>query len=90
MPAEEQGFLETCVPKKKKEDGIYLLETATLSNSSLFLKAYELGDSLAALINSSAKHSAMDLMFLNEASRAPVHKSQMAWLTRLNGDTSTA
>ena len=34
---------------------------------------------LAALMSSSAKHSAMDLMFLKEASRAPVHSSQMAW-----------
>merc|ERR1719270_1391482 len=41
-------------------------------------------------MSSSAKHSAMDLMFLKEASRAPVHSSQMAWLTRRRGDTSTA
>jgi len=33
---------------------------------------YLLDDPLAALISSSAKHSAMVLMFLNEASRAPV------------------
>ena len=44
----------------------------------------------AALINSSAKHSAMDLIFRNEASLAPVHSNQIAWLTRRNGDTSTA
>ena len=43
-----------------------------------------------ALISSSAKHSAMDLIFLKEASRAPVHNNHMAWLTRLNGATSTA
>ena len=29
-------------------------------------------------------------MFLKEASRAPVQQSQIAWLTRLNGETSTA
>ncbi|KAH3794287.1 hypothetical protein DPMN_147818 [Dreissena polymorpha] len=45
---------------------------------------------LAALMSSSARHSAMDLMFLKEASRVPVHSSQMAWLTRRRGDTSTA
>lgn len=45
---------------------------------------------LAALISSSAKHSAIVLMLRNAASRAPVHNNQMAWLTRLNGETSTA
>merc|ERR1719445_2141279 len=45
---------------------------------------------LAALISSSARHSAMVLMFLKAASRAPVHSSQIAWLTLLRGDTSTA
>ena len=45
---------------------------------------------LAALINSSAKHSAIVLMLRNAASRAPVHNNQMAWLTRLSGETSTA
>lgn len=44
----------------------------------------------AALISSSAKHSAMVLMFLNAASRAPVHSNQIDWLTRLSGETSTA
>lgn len=43
-----------------------------------------------AFINSSAKHSAMVLIFLNAASRAPVQRSQIAWFTRLNGATSTA
>ncbi len=33
---------------------------------------------LAALMSSSARHSAMDLMFLKAASLAPVHSSQMA------------
>lgn len=50
---------------------VYLLETATRSNSSRFLKAYEFGDSLAALMSSSAKHSAIVLMLRKEASRAP-------------------
>ena len=45
---------------------------------------------LAALMSSSLRHSAMDLMFLKAASLAPVHSSQMAWLTRRSGDTSTA
>lgn len=34
---------------------------------------------LAALMSSSARHSAMVLMFRKAASRAPVHSSQMAW-----------
>lgn len=33
---------------------------------------------LAALISSSAKHSAIVLMFLKAASRAPVQSNQMA------------
>ena len=33
---------------------------------------------LAALINSSAKHSAIDLMLRNAASRAPVQSNQIA------------
>merc|ERR550519_77024 len=45
---------------------------------------------LAALMSSSDRHSAIDLMLRNEASRAPVHSSQIAWLTLLSGDTSTA
>lgn len=45
---------------------------------------------LAAFISSSARHSAIVLIFLKAASRAPVHRSQIAWLTRLSGDTSTA
>merc|ERR1719195_1159549 len=49
-----------------------------------------LEDPLAALISSSARHSAMVLMLRKAASRAPVHSSQMAWLTLLRGDTSTA
>lgn len=34
---------------------------------------------LAALMSSSAKHSAMVLMLRKAASRAPVQSSQMAW-----------
>merc|ERR1719341_2793022 len=45
---------------------------------------------LAALISSSLRHSAMDLMFLKAASLAPVQRSQIAWLTLLKGETSTA
>lgn len=47
-------------------------------------------NTLAAFINSSAKHSAIVLMFLKAASRAPVHRSQIAWFTRRRGETSTA
>merc|ERR1719397_2044550 len=49
-----------------------------------------LEEPLAALISSSLRHSAMLLMFLKAASRAPVHRSQIAWLTLLKGGTSTA
>ena len=45
---------------------------------------------LAALISSSAKHSAMVLMFLKAASRAPVVRRYKAWFTRLRGEISTA
>merc|ERR1719324_50758 len=69
---------------------VYLLDLATRSSSSFFLMAWELEDPLAALISSSARHSAMVLMLRKAASRAPVHSSQMAWLTLLRGDTSTA
>lgn len=58
--------------ERKKGTAVYLFETATLSNSSLFLKAYEFGDSLAALMSSSAKHSAMVFMLRKDASRAPL------------------
>ena len=36
-------------------------------------------NTLAALMSSSARHSAIVLMFLNAASRAPVHNSQIAY-----------
>ena len=49
----------------------YLFDTATLSNSSFFLKAYEFGDSFAAFISSSAKHSAIVFILRKAASRAP-------------------
>ena len=52
--------------------------------------AYELDEPLAALINSSARHSAIDLTFLNEASLAPIVIKAIAWLTLRSGDTSTA
>lgn len=68
----------------------YRLDLATRSSSSFFLIAYEFEEPLAALMSSSARLSAMDLMFLNEASRAPVQSSQMAWFTRRSGETSTA
>merc|ERR1719153_365465 len=80
-------FYATC---GKIPYSVYLFDLATLSNSSFLLIAWELEDPLAALMSSSERHSAIDLMFLKEASRAPVHRSQMAWLTRLRGDTSTA
>lgn len=45
---------------------------------------------LAALISSSAKHSAIVLMLRKAASLAPVHNNQIAWFTLLKGETSTA
>merc|ERR1719391_1626183 len=69
---------------------IYRLDLATRSSSSFFLMAYEFDDPFAALMSSSARHSAIVLMFLKAASRAPVQSNQMAWLTLLRGDTSTA
>ena len=50
----------------------YLFALATLSNSSFFLIAYEFELPFAAFTNSSAKHSAIVLTFLNAASLAPV------------------
>ena len=50
---------------------VYRLDLATRSSSSFFLMACELDEPLEALINSSARHSEMDLMLRNEASRAP-------------------
>merc|ERR1719320_1250112 len=49
-----------------------------------------LDEPLAALMSSSLRHSAMLLMLRKAASRAPVQRSQIAWLTLLRGDTSTA
>merc|ERR1712018_476094 len=69
---------------------VYLLDLATRSSSSFFLMACELEEPLAALISSSARHSAMVLMLRKAASRAPVQRSQMAWFSLLRGDTSTA
>ena len=40
--------------------------------------AYELDDPFAALVSSSARHSAMDLMLRNDASLAPVVRRAMA------------
>lgn len=69
---------------------VYLLDLATRSSSSFFLIAYEFEEPLAALISSSARHSAIVFMLRNAASRAPVHNNQIAWFTRRSGDTSTA
>ena len=60
-----------------------LQDTIASTNAILYILT------LWALINSSAKHSAIVLMLRNEASLAPVHNNQIAWLTRLSGDTST-
>ena len=69
---------------------LYRLLFATLSSSSFFLIAYEFELPLAALISSSARHSAMLLIFRKLASRAPIVSRAMAWFTRRSGDTSTA
>jgi len=50
----------------------YRFALATRSISSFFLMAKEFWLSLAALINSSARHSAMVLMLRKEVLRAPV------------------
>ena len=63
------GFLTSEYIACKK---YYLLALATLSNSSFFLIAYEFELPFAAFTNSSAKHSAIVLTFLNAASLAPV------------------
>lgn len=68
----------------------YRLLLATRSSSSFFLIAYEFELPLAALINSSARHSAMLLTLRKAASRAPIVRRAMAWLTRRSGETSTA
>lgn len=54
------------------------------------VRIYLLEEPLAALMSSSARHSAMVLMFLKALSRAPVVKRYIAWLTRLSGEISTA
>lgn len=41
---------------------VYRLDLATRSNSSFFLMAYELDEPLAALMSSSERHSARDLV----------------------------
>jgi hypothetical protein len=51
---------------------VYRLALATRSVSSFFLIAYELEEPLAALIISSARHSAMVLTLRKDAARAPV------------------
>ena len=55
-----------------------------------FCFSYLLGNPLAALMSSSATHSAIVLMFLFAASRSPVVSNKMAWFTRLRGEISTA
>src|SRR5688572_29134029 len=69
---------------------VYRLDLATRSSSSFFLMASELLLPLAALMSSSARHSAMDLTLRKAASRAPVVRRAMAWLTLRRGETSTA
>lgn len=62
-----------------------------MNNSEVIWECvYLLEEPLAALINSSARHSAIVLMFLKAASRAPVVIKKIAWLTRLRGEISTA
>src|SRR3569833_406498 len=78
------------LPRLHSNPPLYRLLLATRSSSSFFLMAYELLLPLAALMSSSARHSAIDLTFRNDASRAPVVSRAMAWLTRRRGDTSTA
>ena len=67
------------------------LPLATFSIYSFFLRA-QLDWMLffSTLMSSSAKHSAMVLVALYECSLAPWVIKQMAWLTLLKGETSTA
>ena len=74
-----------------RQDPIPLIFSQNFPSGKFWIRQWmEWYITLAALISSSAKHSAIDLMFLKAASRAPVHSSQIAWFTRLSGDTSTA
>ena len=61
-----------CCSRGKNARCIYRLALATRSISSFFLMAYEFWLSLAALMSSSAKHSATDLMLRKAVLRAPV------------------
>lgn len=66
------------------------MDVAFVLGTSFTVVSYRCLRTFAALISSSAKHSAIVLMLRNAASRAPVHNNQIAWLTRLKGETSTA
>jgi len=68
----------------------YRLDIATLSTSIFFLMQAEFGLLAAHSMISSAKHSAIDLMFLNALFLAPSTINAMAMLIRVNGATSTA
>ncbi len=69
---------------------LYRFALAILSTSSFFLMAKELELSLAQFMISSARHSAADLMFLKALFLAPWVIREIAWLTLLRGETSTA
>ena len=66
------------------------LANAKEATESSFQKTDLLEDPLLALMSSSARHSAIVLIFLNDASRAPVVSSISAWFTRRRGEISTA
>jgi hypothetical protein len=56
----------------------------------IYSAIFRFDDSFEQLTISSAKHSAIDLMLLNDDKRAPIQIKKIAWLTRRIGDTSTA
>ena len=68
----------------------HLLALAFFSTSSFFLTANELLLNLAAFMISSAKHSAILLVFLKAAFLAPSAILNNPTLTLLIGETSTA
>ena len=65
--------------------GIYRLDLATRSSSSFFLMAYELDEPLAALISSSARHSAIDLTLRKADSRVYVNRKRRVLSIRREG-----
>ena len=75
-PVRANTWFEQTLEERGRGCGIYRLDLATRSSSSFFLMAYELDEPLAALINSSARHSAIDLTLRKADSRVCVDKER--------------